>query len=496
MDNRQLSVVELFAGTGGLGLGFHLEGFKTVVAYEYEDDCINTYNKNFPDTRVIKKDLSAFNDNDIDDLKKILKQKTGKETVDIVTGGPPCRSFSTANPKKKEKDTRDFMFRTLIKVANALEAKYFVMENVVDFNSKDSYETHDKKIFHVLLEDLYNAGFKYINFEILNAADFGTPQTRERLIILGTKCETLPLTFPKAIYFKDKAPYWITVEDALEDLPDVTAPKDDIKGIHQNLLIHEKRSMFCNRYPSKPRNEFTKYCRNKDNVFGYHKFPWLKHKDNELENFILPDHGHRIIERYSLLKEDENQGSLVERLQKELSKDEIDDLYIRKVLPEKVFIQKNRKLPLSKPSRTVTSHVREELVHPKHNRNLTAREAARLQSFPDWYVFSGINQKPYKGSEFDIGNGRDFYQQAGDAVPPLLSAALAKELKNNLLNNYQEAKCSTLRDEIINWVINSGINVYEAKRIKLSEGVAVNQALTGKEPLDEVIVQCKIGSNQ
>lgn len=484
MNENKLNIVELFSGPGGLGLGFHLEGFKTIAAYEYEDDCIDTYSANFPEAEVIKKDLSQFTDEDMTELKNMVFAKTGREDVDIVVGGPPCRSFSSANPKKRDGDPRDTLYRPLIKVASELNAKYFVMENVADINNKISSDIHERKILHVIFDELYQEGFKYINCNLLNAADYGTPQTRERLIVIATKDENLPVTFPDPLYFPRQEPKWLTVEEAFQDLPKVTAPKDTIRGEQQELLKHEGKMFLCHEYGDSPRNDFTRFCRGELTEFGYVQKKLIEGTVNRLTNFLVPNHTERIIERYSLLKRDESQGLLRDRLERELLSEELEELLRRKVISAGTFRQKNRRLPLELPSRTVTSHVREELVHPTYNRNLTAREAARLQGFPDWYILKGINQKPYKGSSEDIGNGRDFYQQVGDAVPPLLSAALAFELKKNILQESQPANFKKERELLINWVIKEGITLHEIKRREIAPSVTIGEALSGTVEFD------------
>lgn len=484
MNEKNLNVVELFSGPGGLGLGFHLQGFNTVAAYEYEDDCIDTYSANFPEAKVIKKDLSNFTDEDMAELKKTVLEKTGREDVDIVVGGPPCRSFSSANPKKKKGDPRDNLYRPLIKVASELNAKYFVMENVADINNKASNDVHEKKVFHVILEELFEEGFKYINCNLLNSADYGTPQTRERLIVIATKDENLPLTFPQPLYCQNQEPKWLTVEEAFQDLPKVTAPKDTIVGEQQELVKRDGNMYICNEYGDSPKNDFTKFCRGELINYGYVRKKLVEGTVNKLTNFIIPNHTERIIERYSLLKEDESQGLLRDRLERELAAEDLQELITRKVISAGTFRQKNRRLPLKRPSRTVTSHVREELVHPEYNRNLTAREAARLQGFPDWYVLKGINQKPYKGTSEDIGNGRDYYQQIGDAVPPLLSAALANELKKNLLQKSQPAICKNKRELLIKWIIKEGITLQEIKRNRITPLITIGEALSGTVEFD------------
>ncbi|OPH54976.1 hypothetical protein BC351_30105 [Paenibacillus ferrarius] len=486
MTYNKPTIVELFSGPGGLALGFHLAGFETLVAYEFEEDSINTYKANFPNTNVIKKDLANFSDDDISELREYVYKKTEQYSVDIVMGGPPCRSFSTSNPKRTHGDKRDYYYKQLIRVASELNAKYFIMENVDDILSKSISKTSQKKVFHCLLEDLQNEGFLYINFKILKAADYGTPQTRERIFILATKDSSLPLTYPEPTHSEHGTtlPRWVTVEEAFEDLPKVTSVKDTKVGEDQFLVKNSKTNnsgfYFCDTYKKKPSGAFSKYCRNIENsIYDYRKFTWVNFKKDILTLFNIPNHSNRIIERYNLLQEDENQGDLVTRLRNELSTDEFQQLLDKKIIPKGVFIQKNRKLPANIPSRTVTSHAREELVHPNFNRNLTAREVARLQGFPDWYIFTGANQKPHKpDSEKEIGTGRDYYQQIGDAVPPLMSAALAKEILNNL-SNMRDATYAPLRENIIKYIYSNNLKLTDLKQKLKIDAVGLADILSG-----------------
>ena len=487
MQEDALTVVELFSGPGGLGLGFHLEGFKTLVAYDYENDCVNTYKTNFPNTKVIQKNLASFTENDFSELFDIINKKNKNNNVTLVMGGPPCRSFSTSNPKKKHGDNRDFLYEQLIKVTDRLNAKYFIMENVEDITTKSVIKNGKKMIFHRLLEDLQNSGLKYINFKVLNSDDFGVPQSRERIIIIATKYPNVLLKFPKPITHEmDKK---VCVFDAFEDLPKITCNSDNYKPAEdQKMLFINNKIYYCNKYKREPNNDFTRYCRGYQNSFGYMPFYWTKYTPNILTLFNIPNHSKRIIERYNLLKPNETQGTLYQRLKATISPNELDNLIIKKILPKKIFKQKNRRLIGSIPSNTVTSHAREELVHPNYNRNLTPREVARLQSFPDWYIFKGINQKPFMPSkELDVGTGRDFYQQIGDAVPPLLAAAIAREIKS-CIKNPQSAVNAELRENLIKYIWENNIRIHEfGNFVQAKFNIELSDILSGENIINSNI---------
>lgn len=489
-QNKELTTVELFSGPGGLGLGFHMEGFQTLVAYDYELDCVNTYKAGFSHTEVKQKNLSSFSESDFEELFDVIEKKTGSRSykVSVVMGGPPCRSFSTSNPKKSHGDHRDFLYEQLINVANRLGAKYFLMENVEDITSKSIKKGGSKKIFHRLLEDLQNAGFKYVNFKVLNSDDFGVPQSRERIIIIATKDPTALLKFPEP--FTPESNKKVSVLDAFEDLPEISAHADNYKpGEDQNMLIIDKKAHYCNRYKASPTNEYTKYCRGQKNSYGYLPFTWVNYTPEIMSLFTLPNHCKRIIERYNRLEPNETQGTLFRRLKDKMPPEEFENLLKEKVLPEKIFKQKNRRLVGNAPSNTVTSHAREELVHPLYNRNLTAREVARLQSFPDWFEFKGINQKPFKPSvETDIGTGRDFYQQIGDAVPPLLAAAIANEIKD-CINSTKSAVNAEFRERLLKYIWKNDFRIRDLNNLCQSEfKIELSNILSGKEDINPDII--------
>ncbi len=488
-ENIDYTAVELFSGPGGLALGFHMAGFRSLAAYDYEQDCIDTYQANFQDTVVKQKNLADFSESDLNELLDIIEKKTGNcnHKVSIVMGGPPCRSFSTSNPKKSHGDHRDLLYKQLIGVADKLDAKYFLMENVEDITTKSVEKDGEKKIFHCLLEDLYNSGFKYINFKVLNSDNYGIPQSRERLIIIATKDANIVLNFPNPETPDQNSK--VNVLEAFQDLPRISAHLDDLRPGEDQKMIKafktDRTIYYCDSYKNEPINDYTRYCRGEKNSYGYRPFSWSKHNTDILSLFIVPNHQKRIIQRYHLLNEGETQGTLFKRLKNEKSFDEIEKLTKERVLPKKIFKQKNRRLFGNMPSNTVTSHAREELVHPLYNRNLTAREVARLQSFPDWYQFKGVNQKPFKPSdESDLGTGRDFYQQIGDAVPPLLAAAIAKEIKK-CLNTTKPALYGDFREKLVRYIWESTVPIRDFNNSIQSEfKMELSDLLSGETYID------------
>lgn len=388
---KKLTHIDLFAGPGGIATGFEAAGIDTIIAVEYVDSCCETYSANHPNTKVLCEDIRKVTDADI---KKELG-KCNLDSVDIVSAGFPCETFSTAGSKSRVYDDhRNFLYREAIRIAVAAKAKILMLENVPAFLSKSVVKGSTEKVFDLLIKDLEAAGYKYHHFEILNASDFGVPQYRSRFILLASKDR------PIEEYKLKKTGKKVTVEEALSDIP----------KIGDNTQSEE--------YTSAPANEYQKKMR-AYNAWGKSE----KGVINKLSYHITPKHRPGTLERFALIK----QGQGLKDLFMSLSDKELQELQERKVLPKKWYIQRNYRLKSEEPSKTVTSHCLDELLHPDLNRGLSVREVARLQGFPDWYDFKGgpmICPHMYKT--------QDKYEQVGDAVPPLLAKAVGEHITNLL----------------------------------------------------------------
>ena len=382
---REYTHVDCFSGPGGICTGFHAGGFKTLVAIEYIQSCVDTYSKNHPDVHVIHSDIRKVKPEDV--LPYIPK-----EGVDIVTSGMPCETFSTAgNTSRSFYDDRQFLFREGIRIAQICNARLVLFENVPAIMTKTVARESKELIVDVLKAELAAAGYKHMIQVVLDATQFGVPQRRNRFFILAAKDEKYLLEAPAPI--TNQA---VTVEDAFSDIPNV----------EPNTFTEATAYV----------NNDTAYSRlMKDDKF------WRRTEFKSGLSYQMPmKHRACTIERFSLLKEGESLKDLFDRYQGE----EREELQSRRVLPKKMFIKRNYRLVLGEPSPTVTSHCLDEFVHPIYNRALTVRECARLQSFPDSYDFCG---GPYLTPHLhnDI---QDKYEQIGDAVPPLLAYAWGKKV--------------------------------------------------------------------
>lgn len=368
--------LDCFSGPGGICTGFKAAGIKTIAAIEKVSSCVETYKANHPEVEVIQKDIRFVTDADI---RKVLPNG-----VDIVTSGMPCETFSTAGSKSRSSyDHRQYLFAEAIRIASAVDAKLILFENVKGITSKRTEKNGGRLIIDELFDQLSASGYKYYVDTILDAADFGVPQHRQRFFVLATNKPEIKIRIPVS-----KRNGVVTVEDAFKGLPYLEANEERVP---QNYTQGDSL--------------YTQTLKNK-------KFWKLKSDETKLTYHISPKHREGTLKRLALIEQGEGLKDLFEKLDARTRL----KLQNEKVLPRKWFIQRNRRLLQGKPSVTVTSHCIDELVHPKIDRSLTVREVARLQSFPDAYDFKGgplICPHIYET--------QDKYEQIGDAVPPLLA---------------------------------------------------------------------------
>lgn len=384
--------VDCFSGPGGICTGFHAAGFKTAVAIEYIQSCVDTYSANHPEVHVIHSDIRKVT------AEQILPF-IPSEGVDIVTSGMPCETFSTAgNTSRSFYDDRQFLFREGIRIAQICNAKLVLFENVPAITTKTVAKDSRELIVDVLKDELKAAGYKNMIQVVLDASHFGVPQRRNRFFILAARDPKYLLREPEEV--KQKT---ITVEEAFVDLPNV-----------QPNSGKEAKDYL----PSD--SEYSKLM--KDNAF------WNRESQSASLTYQMPmKHRACTIERFKLLRPGESLKDLFDRY----TGKEREELQSKRVLPKKMFIKRNYRLVNGESSPTVTSHCLDEFVHPTYNRALTVRECARLQSFPDSYDFCG---GPYLTPHLhnDI---QDKYEQIGDAVPPLLAYAWGKRIIEILNEN-------------------------------------------------------------
>ncbi len=364
------NIIDLFAGCGGMSTGFEMSNFKTVFALEKDLWASETYKANHKKTVVTNIDISNFSD------FSIFKDKE----IDGVVGGPPCQGFSLSG-KRDPNDPRNSLFVEFVRFVRNIQPKFFVMENVPGLLSM---KTQNKEN----VVDIIVSEFNKINYNVtyfkLNAAEFGVPQNRIRVFFIGLRKEiefNEDLLKPKGFLFGDKQ---LSIKDAISDLPYIES------GEGQEEYSYSKEA----------NNEYQK---------------WIRKSSDNIKNHISMKHTERIIERFKTIE----QGSSLKDVSREHMQRKRGNA---DVISGKTFSQNNMRPFWDKPSPTVAASFQGNFIHPLLNRNYTAREAARLQSFPDWYVFMG------KRTTMSWETNLSQYQQIGNAVPPLLAKAIAQHI--------------------------------------------------------------------
>jgi DNA (cytosine-5)-methyltransferase 1 len=344
--------LDLFAGAGGLTEGITNAGFTSLLAIEKDNDASKTFAYNHPDVPIITANISTISNSTIRDI-------VGNDLT-MVTGGPPCQGFSMAG-KRLSADPRNQLFKEFVRIVDATQPKVFLFENVPGLVSMSNGE-----ILKAIISEFQSIGYNCI-YKILNSADFGVPQIRNRLIILGSR-DNLDLGFPNPTSM-----HHISVWQAISNLPIVLAG-----GGEEEI---DTTYMYKDQY--------------QEIISG---------KTNMLYNHRATNHSQKIIDRYNLISEGQNNS----------------------VVPAKYRTKKINlfRLDSALPSKTITCHFRSDLIHPKYPRGLTVREAARLQSFDDDYKFFGNLTTRAKYLTQD--------EQVGNAVPPLLAQELATHIITKL----------------------------------------------------------------
>ena len=380
-----MKVLDLFAGAGGFALGFKNAGYKIKTAIEVDKWACDTLRQNFKNTNVIE-----------DSVEKIIKNKNFINKLkkhDIIIGGPPCQGYSLCRRGKGEPgDPRNKLVYTFFEYIKLIRPKFFIMENVANL-----YKAKNKKgelVQEILREEAEKLGYSFY-IKVLNAAEFGVPQNRKRTFIVGSLIE-LKNPFPKPTHNLNgnfdlkKTP---TLYEAIADLPELNSGE----GAESLKKDQSKMSSY-----SKLMNES---CKN-------------------IYNHKAMKHTKRVIERFKNIKS----GQSVSDVKHEFK----PIMRNTKIINNKTYDQNNRRLFYDKPSNTITASFYANFVHPKQNRNFTAREGARVQSFPDNFLFLGkptlvskkLLQRENRTAELHLCQ----YNQIGNAVPPLLAMHLAKNL--------------------------------------------------------------------
>lgn len=362
-----MNVLDLFSGCGGLSLGFMQAGYTVDKAVELDSAIANTYALNHPAVKIFVEDVSNLAQNDA--------FKRGE--ADVIIGGPPCQGFSMAGARIRAgftDDPRNYLFRQYFNIVKKIKPQAFIMENV-----KGLMTIQRGKIFGDILKifsdsDSFGGVGYNVQCRIIKAVDFGVPQKRERLVIIGVAKKNFnfdEVTAQTKSEISAKYPHYfcpVTVRDAIGNLPEVAAD-GNVKN------------------PA-PQTDYQRY---------------LSAAAATLTNHSKSNHSAVAVDRMSRVSNGENFKSLAEKI-------------------TSVHSGSYGRLCWDEPATTITTRFDTpaggRFIHPAANRTLSPREAARLQSFPDSFIF--------------YGNKTSVCKQIGNAVPPKVSYFLARLLKNIL----------------------------------------------------------------
>lgn len=324
--------IDLFAGAGGMSLGFDKAGFENVLAVEYDECFAETYKFNFPKHNLRVEDIKNISN---DEIKEII----GNNKIDVIIGGPPCQGFSIAGRIGRNfiDDERNQLFKEFVRFVNVIKPKIFVMENVA------ALKTHNKgKTIEEIVNEFENVGYT-VKYDVLNAVNYGVPQQRRRIFIIGTLDENNKFEFPK------KTNKYITIEEALNGLPELKS--GETSNIPNHNAMHHSKQM---------------------------------------------------LKKMSYVKDGGDRNDIPEEIR-----------------PKSGDIRKYIRYNSKEPSICITGDMR-KVFHFNQNRALTGRELARIQTFPDNFIFKG--------------NAGKVQQQIGNAVPPKLAFQIANSVKEVLDN--------------------------------------------------------------
>jgi len=397
---REFSFIDLFAGCGGLSEGFYKKGFQALAHVEIDPVACLTlrermryYGYNNAENAVLEMDITSKDV--LDKLDEIVRQK-----IDVVIGGPPCQSFSSLGRAKDEYgmkyDKRNYLFESYVKILNHFQPKVFIFENVTGILTATINGSH---IIDTILKSLslyYN-----VKLRVLNSANYGVPQIRKRTIIIGTRKDLRysPDHVFELIRMTNYDPEmeenqrkglkkYITVRDAISELPFITSGT------------------------------------------GKRSIPFKSRRDNEFLRKIVPETCDTLLDHVA-----RNQNNLDIARYMEMSKNHWTFQELLENRPDlrhpkqRVFGNSYAVQWWDLPAKTIIAHLYKDgnqFIHPdyRQGRSISVREAARLQSFPDDFVFCGPRTEQFK--------------QIGNAVPPLFAEAIAEGIKQ-ILNSCSEA---------------------------------------------------------
>src|SRR5579862_611061 len=421
---KRFTCIDLFCGCGGFTLGMQRAGFTVLAALDSNPEAVSVFRKNFPDVaHILQNDLTAFH-------PRGLARLIGADELDVIVGGPPCQGYSTVrrrdgtnNGRRMIKDKRRYLYREFLGYVGFFRPRVFVMENVLGIRSAEG-----GKYFTQVQNEARAKGYR-VHPKVEKAFALGVPQKRQRQLIIGSRLD-LPGYFPGELERAPRAVESATLGEAICDLPTLRAGG----GNEEADYDMERRKTHIAKYGRRYIYE----------TLEVQRAPRLTaHRARPHSERDLPD--------FARLLEGEHCAEAIKRGEK------FEFPYDRGTFKDR-YTRQHRQEPCS----TILAHMSKDglmFIHPTQNRSLTPREAARVQSFPDWF-------------EFPVARTHQF-RLIGNAVPPLVAEAfglavksyLEITMKNNKPVHFGLEPLPVDQDEAVRWLL-ALVRASEAKTLR------------------------------
>lgn len=374
--------IDLFAGAGGFSLGAELSGGNVTHAVEIDAWACKTLGRNHSGTAVTQRDITQISDTWI--RRNIPKHPN------FIIGGPPCQGFSHAGPARKDpKDPRNSLFKEFIRFVRIADPETAIIENVPGLLRAKT--AAGKPVQEVIVSEFEKIGYT-VSILLLDAHLYGVPQIRRRVFFVASQSLGL-ITAPHPTNASDEIatlyalPKTLTVRDAISDLPLVDVG-DDAEAV---------------RYSREPQNEFQRLMR--------------RFAGSTVRNHQPMSHTSRLIARF--------RNILPGQSQSHVSIEHAPRMRLKGRTEPATYDQNNRRMYWDRPCHTIAASFYANFLHPELHRNFTPREGARIQTFPDHYVFEGkatvVSAKLLAREGRDAERHLSQYNQIGNAVPPFLA---------------------------------------------------------------------------
>lgn len=373
---RQLTVVDLFCGAGGLSHGFMQAGFEVLFGTDIDPTFGRTFLCSHPGAKFSAKPIQALT---VDEVLGAIGLEPGE--LDVLVGGPPCQGYSVYNHGRGEQDPRAGLFREYLRIVRGLQPKWLVMENVTGLTSISG-----GRLIESIISEIKDSGYENVDYRVLKAEEYGVPQERRRIVFVANRLG-LPVEFPRESHDGNRTPY-TTIWDAIGDLPPVSSRSEHVLGA---------------AYLCAAQNPYQAVMREQSLTAANHYGPSLTKVNLERIRHIPQGGSWRDVPH--------------ELLPAGMQKAKRSDHTKRYGRP--------RPTDLSCTILTKCDIHWGAYVHPIENRAFTVREAARLQSFPDDFEF--------------FGSMTEQFVQVGNAVPPMMAKAVAEAILRSGLEKLAKA---------------------------------------------------------